>query len=282
MRAIVHTLARLGITTAFVALALPAVTGCTADERSGSASTPEQELPPLGTIVFDMAHGEVFGAQDTTPLGQSGAVGLMRDAGYDVAINQDEITVDDLEGASGLVLAGPMVPLRDAEYEVITRFVQAGGTVLLTIHVPFPVLKVPAHWGLPVGTEIMMSRSPAGNPAEPSVFVADSISESPITLGVSQVLVVSGWPVAAASSDGEMIVATRDDTWLAAAGDQAPEPPADAVYGSYGVVGVTELGAGRIVVCGDDAIFANLALGEADNTRLLLNIIDLMSVATEV
>ncbi|MDF1542285.1 MAG: DUF4350 domain-containing protein [Anaerosomatales bacterium] len=282
MRTIVHTLTRLTIAAALAATALPAAAGCARQEQSGPASTPEQGLPPLGTIVFDMAHGEVFGAQDTTPLGQSGAVGLMRDAGYEVVINQDEITVDDLEGASGLVLAGPMVPLRDAEYEVVTRFIEAGGTVLLTIHVPFPVLKVPAHWGLPVGTEIMMSRSPAGNPAEPSVFVADSITESPITEGVSQVLIVSGWPVAAASSDGKIIVSTREDTWLAAAGDQAPEPPADVAYGSLGLVGVTQLGQGRIVVCGDDAIFANLALGEADNTRLLRNIIDLMSIATEV
>lgn len=251
---------------------------------SGCASEAEPEPQasvPKGRIVFDMGHGEVFGADDTSELGQSEAIARMRAARYEVVVNPDTITAEDLEGASGLVIAGPMMPLKDEEYEVITSFVENGGTVLLTIHVPFPVLAVPAHWGAPVGTEILMSQTPAIDAGQPSVFFADAVAQSPLTEGVSQVLVVSGWPVALVDGS-QPLVSTRADTWLSPAGDQQPTPAPDAVFGSYGVIAVTEFGRGRVVVSGDDAIFANLAINEGDNARLLDNIIGLMTAATEI
>jgi hypothetical protein len=39
---------------------------------------------------------------------------------------------------------------------------------------------------------------------------------------------------------------------------------------------------GRVIVSGDDAIFANQALDQADNTRLLDNIIRVMAEAGRV
>ncbi len=206
----------------------------------------------------------------------------MQAAGFKVELNEDTIDDQDLIEAAGLILAGPMRPLSTEEYSAITSFVERGGTVLLTIHVPFPVLLVPAHWGLPVGTDIVMSQRPIANPAEPSVFAADKISGSPITQGVSTVVVVSGWPVTAASENAALVVETGDDSWLASAGDQAPEPPKGTEFASYGVVGVTSIGKGLLVVSGDDAIFANLALGHGDNARLLDNIIGLMSKMNDI
>jgi hypothetical protein len=258
-----------------VALAIVLASGCAAEP------TPSTETPSKGRIVFDMGHGEIFGADDTSELGQSQAIAQMRAAGYEVVVNSDTITLDDLAGASGLVLAGPMSPLAEAEYVAIESFVEAGGTMLLTIHVPFPVMGVPSHWALPVGTQILMSQSPY-DASQPSVFVADSVAPSPLTEGVSQIVVVSGWPVTAASPEAELLVSTRQDTWLSQAGDQQPIPPADAQFAPHGVVGVTSLGKGRVVVVGDDAVFANLALGEGDNARLLGNILGLMTAALEI
>jgi hypothetical protein len=254
----------------------------------GTTSTPTDQPAPapgaavsLGTVIFDMGHGEVFGADDTSELGQSQAIQRIMAAGFDVAVNPDRITAEDLADASGLMIAGPMIPLTDEEYDAITAFVERGGTVLLTIHVPYPVLKVPAHWGLPVDTQILMSQRPYANPAEPSVFVADQIEPHPITEGVSQVVVVSGWPVATASDQAKLVVSTGEDTWVSEAGDQAPTPPAGTMFGSYGVIGITQAGKGQVIVCGDDAVFANLALGAGDNAKLLDNIIRMMSLMSE-
>jgi hypothetical protein len=229
-----------------------------------------------------MGHGEVFGADDTSELGQSQAVGRIMAAGFDVAVNPDHITAEDLVGASGLIIAGPMIPLTSNEYDVITAFVERGGTVLLTIHVPYPVMKVPAHWGLPVDTKILMSKTPYASAAEPSVFVANQVVASPITEGVSNVVVVSGWPVAVASDQAELVVSTGPDTWVSEAGDTQPTPPAGTDFTSYGVIGVVQAGKGQVIVCGDDAVFANLALGQADNAKLLDNIIRVMSLMDEV
>lgn len=267
---------------ALFALVVPALlAGCSG--TTGPSFDDAAATPSAGTIVFDMGHGEIFGADDTSELGQSQAIAKMRSAGFEVVVNPDTITTEDLSNASGLVIAGPMRPLLDEEYKAITAFAERGGTVLLTIHVPFPVLKVPAHWGLPVDTTIVMSQRPFASAAEPSVFIADGIAaDIPVTEGVDEILVVSGWPVGTASESGKLAVMTGGDSWLTSAGDQQPLPPDGTAFSSYGIIGVAQVGKGLIVVSGDDAVFANIALGMADNARLLENIIELMSKMEKV
>lgn len=251
--------------------------GCTnASTPEPQAESPSPRTSPRGEVVFDMGHGEVFSADDTSEMGQSAALAKISEAGFGITVNSDAITSEDLKSATGLILPGPMAPFTAEEDAAIEQFVRRGGTVLLTIHVPFPVLNVPARWGLPVGTEIMMSKSPL-DPAQPSVFVADQIVDEPLMQGVNGVLVVSGWPVGVNAQTAKMALATRPDTWLTAGRDQQVAPPADATFTSYGVVGVARVGEGTVIVSGDDAIFANAVLGQAGNAQLLKNIIDLMS-----
>lgn len=252
---------------------------CTPGERAPAPTAPAGSA---GTILFDMAHGEVFGPDDTSELGHSRAVARMRGAGFDVRVGTSTIAPAALAQASGLVIAGPMRPLLDEEYAAITSFIERGGTVLLTIHVPMPVMKVPAHWGLPVGDQVVCSPRSASAEGEPSVFVADRIVESPVTEGVSRVLVVSGWPVGAVGNGARLVVSTADDCWTAPTGDRAgPAPAPGAPRGSFGIIGVTRIGKGLLIVAGDDAIFANVAIGHEDNARLLDNILRLMRGADE-
>jgi hypothetical protein len=256
-----------------------ALVGCAPD------SQPEQQAQQApaaeasrGTIVFDMGHSEVFGPDDTSDLGQSRAVDRMRAAGFEVVVNPDTITAEDLGEASGLVIAGPMRPLLREEYVAINEFVERGGTLLLTIHVPFPVLAVPAHWGLPVTPFVMTSEQPLPGAGDPSVLIADSIEQGRITAGVSRVLVVSGWPVSATSPDAEIVVRTGAGTWIDANKDGAQDTSETA---EFGVVGAAGVGSGTVIVVGDDAVFANVALDQADNAALLDNILELMGDALE-
>lgn len=263
--------------------ALVAVTGCSTAKPGpvAESSASVSPAPNYGTVVFDMGHGEVFSAEDTTELGQSQAISRIKAAGFRVEVNDDIITDEDLAGASGLILAGPMTAFGDAEYAAITSFLERGGTVLLTVHVPFPILKVPAHWGLPVGTEIVMSQGKLADPNQRSVFITQQITDDPITEGVRQLLVVSGWPVATASDSAKIVVSTDTDAWLSPIGDEATTAPPATQLGAFGIIGVARVGKGRIVVSGDDAIFANLALDQLDNARLLDNIIKAMSQMKE-
>jgi hypothetical protein len=75
------------------------------------------------------------------------------------------------------------------------------------------------------------------------------------------------------------VVNTREDTWLTPARGAAPTDPKKR---SYGVLGVARIGDGHVIVSGDDAVFANIALGTSDNARLLDNIIRMMSEMADV
>lgn len=257
--------------------ALVLLAACT--QQQPVAPPAPTRAPKAGTIVFDMSHGEIFGAEDATELGQSQAVERMRNAGFNVLISRSRITSQTLAGASGLVLAGPMSPLIGDEYDAVTSFAEDGGTVLLTIHVPFPVFAVPAHWGLPVEPFVMQGAEPLPGQSDAGILIADQVVPGPLTEGVRQVLVLSGWPVTAAAPGAELAVRTADGAWVDRDRNGTREASETA---AMGLVGVRTVGKGRVVVVGDDAVFANIAIGEADNARLLDNILRLMSRARDV
>jgi hypothetical protein len=264
---------------ALVAALLP-LAGCRTTEGTGTSDAASSRPPvPQQRIVFDMGHGEIFGPDDTSELGQSQAIARMREAGFDVAVNPDVITAEDLAGASGLIIAGPMRPLLKEEYEAINAFVKVGGTVLLTIHVPFPVIGVPAHWGLPVTPLVMAATEPLPGTNDPGILLADQITENRLTQGVDEVLIVSGWPVTSVTKDAYLLVATSEKVWIDANNNQSRE---ESETGSYGVIGASGMGKGTVIVAGDDAIFANIAIGQADNLQLLDNILELMHTSMEV
>ncbi len=273
-----------------VALALAAgATGCAASSgpvssdpvqnAPGSGASSGQSAPvPAGVrgrVVFDMGHGEIFGPDDPSELGQSKMVGAMRDAGFDVQVSQTPITPALLQGAAGIILAGPMRPLTAEEFQALDIYVREGGTVLLTVHVPFPVIAVPSHFGLPVTPVVIESDAPLPG-ADPSVFVADGAKPDPVTQGVQQLLVVSGWQVSAGSKQASIVIDSGQGTW----GDKNRDGQKD-VEGPFGVVGVARYGKGTVIVLGDDAILANVAIDEADNRQLLENLFKLFETSAK-
>jgi len=270
--------ARIAATASFALLLL--TSGCTSpdspsatrEDSTGNTSVPQQK------IVFDMGHGEIFGPDDATELGQSQAIAQMRSSGFDVAVNADQITEEDLSSAAGLVIAGPMRPLLREEYVAINDFLERGGTVLLTIHVPFPVFAIPAHWGLPVQPYVIAADEPLPGVNDTGVLLADVVEDGRLTEGVNQILIVSGWPVSATDKGAYLAVSSGIDTWIDADASRSRE---ESEAGPHGVVGASGVGRGTVIVVGDDAVFANVALGQADNAKLLDNILQLMHTQLE-
>ncbi len=255
------------------------VVGCAGSRTPGAVdATGSQEAtiaPPAeraGTVIFDMAHGEVFGPEDTTELGQSTVVAAIEQAGYAVEVNREKFTAERLADVAAVYVPGPMVPFTDAEKQVLDDYVVNGGTIILTIHVPFPIMATPARWGLPVGSAVMMTTAPAYQ--DPGIFVATDVADHQLTADVEGVLVVSGWALdtdATKLADAEVVVSAGPEVVVDGDKDNVfgasdPQPP-------YGIVGVAPVGSGRVIVMGDDAIFANIAINEADNLQLLNNIL---------
>jgi len=248
-----------------------------AAQPSAQQPTTATPRPTRGAIVFDMAHGEIFAAEDASRLGQSTAVGKMRESGYEVRINTAPITEKTLDGVAALYVPGPMRSFSADEQTVLDDYLERGGTVVLSIHVPFPVLAMPARWGLPVRTGVMTLTGPdAGE--DPGIFQTDEIVEDPLTEGVNNVVVVSGWPLATDTtklSTAKLVVLAKGAIAADTNANGTIDP--DDSQPPFGVVGVAPVGSGRVVVLGDDAIFANVGIGVGDNMKLLENILELIS-----
>lgn len=264
--------------------------GCAASPGTGTSATPAAQTSDAhgtqsgtasagerGVILFDMAHSEIFAAEDTSELGQSKAVERMRSAGYEVRVNAQPLTSESLDGVAALYVAGPMQPFTTDEETIVDDYLERGGTVVMSIHVPYPVLNMPAKWGLPVATGVMQSPNPVEG-QQASIFTADSITDDEITSGVNSVLVVSGWPVRTDATKlataklvvqtaGDVIADTNANNVLDGGDLQAP----------FGVVGVAPVGSGRVIVLGDDGILANVGIDQADNAKLLDNILEVIS-----
>ena len=279
---------RLLAAVAVVCLGAAVLAGCT-DEPQPAVVTPEQQRlapsqpatltsdGPNGRIVYDLAHGEIFRPDDTSQLGQSAAVQRMQEAGYGVTITEERLKEDSLDGVAAYYVAGPMRGFTDEEKGYLDAYLESGGTVVLTIHIPYPVLALPARWGLPLGTAVVVSPT-STDPVDPGVFVTDNIAKDPLTEGVNSIAVLSGWAVSAdkntlktaklvVSTGPEALADTNGNQQFDSADKQAP----------FGVVGVTTVGSGRVIVLGDDAIFANVGIGTADNGKLFDNILKLIS-----
>ncbi len=175
----------------------------------------------------------------------------MRAAGYAVQIITEKISKETLgPDVAAVYLPGPMVPLTDAERTALDDFVRRGGTMIMTVHVPFPIMGTPARYGLPVGTGVMVV--PGATP-DPGVWATSEIKKDPVTRGVKTLSVVSGWPVSVSPSeiaDPRIVIEAPKNVVVDGNGDNAfdasdPQPP-------YGVVGVATIGSGRVVVLGDD------------------------------
>lgn len=259
---------------AFVIVATVVISGCRSSESSGPVSSPSQPAMSSRRILFDMAHGEIFGAENTSDLGQSKTVAAMRDAGFTVVINEDSLTDEVLSDAAGLVLPGPMRSFTETEKVAIDRYVEAGGTVLLTVHVPVAVAKLSERFGLQLSSAVVQSTT-ARPGTDPGELLATTVREDPLTEGVKAVHVISGWAVQAVDEKAKVVVGTDPNAWadFDSDGTRTERDPA----GAFGVVGAARVGFGAVVVLGDDAILANIALDSADNRRLLENIIDLFA-----
>ncbi len=93
---------------------------------------------------------------------------------------------------------------------------------------------------------------------------------------MQQLLVVSGWQVSAGSKQASIVIDSGQGTW----GDKNRDGQKD-VEGPFGVVGVARYGKGTVIVLGDDAILANVAIDEADNRQLLENLFKLFETSAK-
>ncbi|HSH70983.1 MAG TPA: hypothetical protein VK997_13755, partial [Deferrisomatales bacterium] len=117
-----------------------------------------------------------------------------------------------------------------------------------------------------------------GNPLN---FRVMSFSKHPLTAGLEQFSLYGGWAVMDSGRDGAVktVAFTSRSSWIDA--DRDRQRGAQEVLHAYGVLVAGERGKGRFAVFGDDAIFQNRFLDEA-NRKLAANLASWLSKGREI
>lgn len=217
-------------------------------------------------ILFDQGHGQRFLIEEKGELQLSKLADVMRGRGATVASTGKPLDDELLKGVSALVISGPFESLRPGEVEAVARFIERGGRLAATLHIGPPLAGLLARLDLDHSNAVLHERN---NVIDSDInFRVTALTASPLFAGLTQFSVYGCWAIDPGKR-GTPLAQTSADAWADLDGDNVLSK--GDVIGVFTVAVSGELGAGRFVVFGDDAIFQNRYLDE-NNGRLAANL----------
>jgi hypothetical protein len=221
-------------------------------------------------VLFDESHGQQFLVGQSGPLDLSELAALYQANGVSVESHADGLSKELLASVDVLILSGPFLPLTESEIEAVVGFVRGGGGLAVMLHIAPPVRELLHRLDVDFtnGTLREINQAIAGNPLD---FKVDILSNHPVTTGLESFSVYGAWALRGTASHVVVLAETSPHSWvdLDRNGQLSDR---DAVQ-SFGVIVAGELGQGRYVVLGDDAIFQNRFLDEP-NQQLALRLLE--------
>ncbi len=233
-------------------------------------STPSVAAP---VVLFDESHGQQFLIGKNDPLDLSELAMLYRNNGFTVISHSDGLSRETLVSVDVLVLSGPFMPLSGSELEAVVEFVNAGGGVATMLHIAPPLRDLLHYFDIDFtnGTLRETSQIIDDNPLN---FKVSILVEHPITAGLDSFSIYGAWALRGTAAHTMVLAETSQHSWVDLNRDnQFTE--GDAAQ-AFGVMVAGEIGKGRYVVLGDDAIFQNRFLDES-NRKLALNLVNWLS-----
>ena len=110
-----------------------------------------------------------------------------------------------------------------------------------------------------------------GNPLN---FRVENFAEHPLTSDLEAFSVYGSWALRATASHVSILAETTRHGWVDL--DQNNQLSKNDAMQTFGVLAAGELGQGRYVVLGDDAVFQNQFL-DSDNRKLAINMMNWLS-----
>lgn len=220
-------------------------------------------------VYFDVSHRVIFQPDSDKKLGLKSFVSLFEKKGAKVYIK-----APDFNGAKELrpdliVLPGTMMEYSPKEIDQIENFVNAGGNLLVLLHIAPTLARVTERFGI-VLSNAVISETENLLDGKSQDFYAKDIVPHPVTKGVSSVALYGTWGMMA--EKGAKIVAyTGDNAYPDFNRNRVRDENEPGI--KVGVVAVSEHGSGKVVVVADDAPLANAFLGMGDNLKLAENIV---------
>ncbi len=243
----------VGTTVALIMLMMAAV--CLAGEKP--------------VVLFDEGHGQRFVIGENGPLHLAGLAERFRTAGFEVQKSDGPLTGGMLEPVDVLVLSGPFTPYTADEVTAIGRFLERGGRLAAMIHIAPPLADLLHRIGVDFSNGVIREQdSVIGD--EPLNFRVTRLAGDPPMAGLSGFSVYGCWALTNIDSRATIIASTGDQASVDL-GKGPDGKPVRAVQ-SFGVAVAGNLGAGRYVAFGDDAIFQNRYL-DVDNRHLADNLV---------
>ena len=218
--------------------------------------------------IFDEAHGERFLPEHDGPLDLSHFATVLEDQGFAIKAADHAITDQVLAHVDVLLISGAFKPFTVEEVEVTTRFIERGGRLVVMLHIGPPVADLLHHLHTSISNGVICENE---NILEGTCanFRVTRLQPHELTKGVKEFSIFGGWALLSTGENASVIAETSPRAWIDLNGD-GKLGPGDAVQ-SFGVLVTGQLGRGRFVVSGDDAVFQNQFLKEG-NLRLATNL----------
>ncbi len=223
---------------------------------------------PGPLVLFDEGHGQRFVAGGDGPLDLSYLAGIFRGQGSRVLSHAGPLTDADLSEVRALVISGPFVPLSADEIAAVSRFVEAGGTLALMLHIGPPLAELLHEFGVDFSNGVIREDADIIDD-EPLNFQVSRLPGHPLFDELERFELYGGWALMSFDQRSQPIASTGPKAWVDLNGDKLPSS-GDAIQ-SFGVVVAGRAGAGRFVVFGDDGMFQNRFLGD-NNRKLAANL----------
>jgi len=205
-------------------------------------------------VLFDEGHGQHFVVAGHAPLDLSGLAVQFEGQGLRVATGAQEIDDTILSGADILVISGAFAPLTPAENDAILRFLTRGGRLCVMLHIASPVAPLLEKLGVVTSNGVIRERENVVD-VDPMNFRVAKLTPHPLTQNLDTFSVFGAWALLADGDNTTVVAQTGPTAWIDLNNDRELHA-GDAVQ-SFAVAVVGQLGAGRFVVFGDDALFQN-------------------------
>lgn len=224
-------------------------------------------------VLFDESHAQQFLVGRDGPLDLSGLAVACQENGFRVQSSAQPLNAARLAGVDVLIISGPFKPLDDDEIGAVLDFIRNGGGLAVMLHIAPPLLKFLWQLDVEVSNAILREESSIidGNPL---YFTISRLAAHPVTAGLESFSIYGGWAVRGATDKVTVLAATGERGWIDLDHDER-YTAADAMQ-SFGVAVAGQLGQGRFVVVGDDALFQNRYL-DRPNRQLAVNMVNWLS-----
>ncbi|HVO23816.1 MAG TPA: DUF4350 domain-containing protein [Candidatus Margulisiibacteriota bacterium] len=212
-------------------------------------------------VLFDEAHGQRFLAAQNGPLDLSRLAEVLENQGFEIKTANQLLTEPLLAHVDALVISGAFKLLTAAEVEAVTRFVERGGRLAVMLHIGPPVADLLHRLHTSISNGVI---------CEPENIIGDTCTNfrvtrfkpHDLTKGLQEFSIFGGWALLNTGGNTSIVAETGPRAWVDLNGD-GKLGAGDAIQ-AFGVVVAGQVGRGRFVVFGDDAIFQNQFLKEGN------------------